>query len=96
MSEENPSANVPKQGAAEPLGDRGHGDKTWTPEPGEQGISNRVGDEEPSAETDPTSFGHDSKDVVSMEEEDPTGNEERLDDDEDDVDGDASDKDATS
>jgi hypothetical protein len=29
------------------LGERG---KTWSPEQGEQGISNRVGDEDPEAE----------------------------------------------
>lgn len=37
-----------------PLGDRGHGDKTWTPPEGEQGISNRVEDEDPDADTDPS------------------------------------------
>ena len=94
MSEQNPSANVPKQGAAEPLGDRGKGDKTWTPEAGEQGISNRVGDEEPGQETDSTSFGHDSKNVVSMAEPDPT--EDEFDDDELDEAEDASDGDVTS
>jgi hypothetical protein len=30
---------------AEPLGDLGHRGKTWTPPEGEQGISNRPGDE---------------------------------------------------
>jgi hypothetical protein len=83
MSDQNPSAHVPEQGPADPLGDRGHGDKTWTPEPGEQGISNRVNDEEPGSETDSTSFGQDSKDVVSMAEEEPADGEE-FDDDEDD------------
>jgi hypothetical protein len=29
----------------EPLGDRGRGNETWTPPPGEQGISNRPDDE---------------------------------------------------
>jgi hypothetical protein len=34
------------QGPDEPKGDRGQGDKTWSPGPGEQGISNRPADEE--------------------------------------------------
>ena len=42
----NPGANVPEQGPDEPRGDRGNGDKTWSPPTGEQGISNRQGDEE--------------------------------------------------
>jgi hypothetical protein len=52
----NPSANVPAQSPEEPLGDRGGGDKTWSPAQGEQGISNRVTDEDPEAEdeTDPS------------------------------------------
>ena len=40
----NPSANVPDQDSDEPLGDRGQGDKTWSPEEGKQGISNRPDD----------------------------------------------------
>ena len=40
----NPSANVPKQSDDEPRGDRGRGDKTWSPNPGVQGISNRPDD----------------------------------------------------
>ena len=31
---------------SEPLGDLGHKGKTWTPSPGEQGISNRADDED--------------------------------------------------
>ena len=50
-----PSANVPQQNPDEPLGDRGNGDKTWSPEQDEQGISNRVGDEQ-------TDTGPDDKD----------------------------------
>ena len=42
----NPSTNVPEQDPNEPLGDRGKGDKSWSPQQGEQGISNRIGDEE--------------------------------------------------
>ena len=41
----NPSANVPRQTPDEPMGDRGQGDKTWSPNQGEQGISNRADDE---------------------------------------------------
>ena len=40
----NPSANVPAQTDEDPKGDRGRGDKTWTPPADEQGISNRPGD----------------------------------------------------
>ena len=47
MSNQSPTANGQGQGPEEPFGDRGKGDKTWSPEQGEQGISNRVGDEEP-------------------------------------------------
>ena len=96
MSKRNPTAAVLAPLAAEPLGDRGHGDKTWTPEPGEQGISNRVGDEEPAAETDPDSFGHGRKKVVAISDEDPIddpddedGDEDEEDEDEDDFDDDA-------
>jgi hypothetical protein len=42
----NPGTNVPEQGPDEPRGDRGAGGKTWSPPTGEQGISNREGDEE--------------------------------------------------
>ena len=44
IKETNPSANVPKQPDA-PLGDRGK-EKTWESPQGEQGISNREGDED--------------------------------------------------
>jgi hypothetical protein len=54
--ERNPSANVPTQLPEEPLGDRGRGDKPWTPAAGDEGISNRVMDEDQEAEeaTDPS------------------------------------------
>jgi hypothetical protein len=42
--QKNPSANVPSR-PEQPRGDRGQGDKTWEPPPGEQGISNREDDE---------------------------------------------------
>jgi hypothetical protein len=44
IKQTNPNANVPAQQADEPLGDQGDR-KTWEPPHGEQGISNRVGDE---------------------------------------------------
>ena len=40
----NPSSNVPLQTDEDPKGDRGQGDKTWSPPADEQGISNRPGD----------------------------------------------------
>jgi len=52
IKQTNPSANVPAQDGDEPLGDRGNGDKTWTPRPGEQGISNRPDDEAADPELD--------------------------------------------
>jgi hypothetical protein len=42
----NPGANSPEQKPGEPFGDRGKGDKTWSPQQAEQVISKRVGDEE--------------------------------------------------
>jgi hypothetical protein len=47
-----PNTDTPAQKPVEPLGDRGKGDKTWSPEQGEQGISNRVGDEESGRDDD--------------------------------------------
>lgn len=40
--------------ASEPLGDQGHGQKSWTPPAGEQGISNRPNDAEPDDDTPTT------------------------------------------
>ena len=48
----NPNANVPEQDREEPLGDRGRGDKTWSPPADGQGISNRVGDTESGPDDD--------------------------------------------
>jgi hypothetical protein len=77
MSNKTPTANVPNQGPDEPRGDRGQGDRTWSPEQGEQGISNRVGDEDPTAAREGESFGqHTGEDVVSMAEEDPAEDED--------------------
>jgi hypothetical protein len=69
MQEKTPSANVPRQDAEEPLGDRGKGEKTWSPEQGEQGISNRVGDEEPDPEIDEET---DAEGFDENEDEDPS------------------------
>jgi len=44
IKETNPSAHNPTQQPDAPLGDRGS-EKTWEPPTGEQGISNRQGDE---------------------------------------------------
>jgi hypothetical protein len=52
INETNPGANIPKQPPDAPLGDRGGDDKTWEPPPGEQGISNREGDEDSQTKTD--------------------------------------------
>lgn len=52
MSTQSPTANSPEQGPEEPFGDRGGGDKTWSPEQGEQGISNRADDEDARASED--------------------------------------------
>jgi len=65
MRSQNPDANVPRQRSEEPLGDRGQGDRTWTPPAGEQGISNReddAGDDDPGPETDAASFEGDDQD----------------------------------
>ena len=86
MSNQSPTANGKGQGPEEPYGDRGKGDKTWSPEQGEQGISNRVGDEDPTAERDSDSFGHTGKDVVSMADEVPGEEDEDDFDDEEDED----------
>ena len=53
------SANVTREDAERPFGDRGKGDKTWSPEEGEQGISNRVGDEHLGADEDVEGFDQD-------------------------------------
>ena len=49
-TDRNPSANVPKDGATK--GDLGEKGKTWNPPPGEQGISNRPGDDDAIPEFD--------------------------------------------
>ena len=57
----NPNANVPEQAPEEPLGDRGKGDTTWSPPRDEQGISNRVGDEQQSGPEDDDGLPEDAQ-----------------------------------
>jgi hypothetical protein len=67
----NPAANNPAQDADEPFGDRGSGDRTWSPGPGEQGISNRPDDEEDretSADED-DDFEEDEDDEEELQED---------------------------
>ena len=56
MDNKQPNRTAPQRDESEPLGDLGERGKTWSPEQGEQGISNRVADEDPEAEnpTDPS------------------------------------------
>ena len=56
MDNNQPNRTPPQGDESEPLGDLGERGKTWSPEQGEQGISNRAGDEDPEAEnaTDPS------------------------------------------
>ena len=56
MDNKHPQRPAPQGEESEPLGDLGERGKTWSPEQHEQGISNRVGDEDPEAEhpTDPS------------------------------------------
>ena len=58
MSDQNATPASPEQGPNEPLGDRGHKGKTWSPGQ-EQGISNRVGDDDQDAEGDETDASKD-------------------------------------
>lgn len=70
----NPNANVPEQQQNAPLGDRGQGDKTWTPGE-EQGISNRLGDEaEEEKDGEDDDFDEDD-DEDAEEDEDAEGDE---------------------
>jgi hypothetical protein len=50
MDKKNPNRGAPQGDESEPLGDLGERGETWSPEQGEQGISNRVGDKDPEAE----------------------------------------------
>ena len=69
----------------EPLGDRGHGNRTWTPPGGEQGISNRPGDapvriagedEEDVDDEDTDDEDDDDDDFDDDDEEDEEGDED--------------------
>jgi hypothetical protein len=48
IKETNPAANIPTPPIDAPVGDRGD-ENTWEPPPGQQGISNREGDEDSDA-----------------------------------------------
>ncbi len=66
----------------EPLGDRGHGNRTWTPPGGEQGISNRPGDA-------PVRIAGDEEDVDDEDTDDEDDDDDDFDeDDEEDEEGD--------
>jgi hypothetical protein len=69
IKDHDPNVNAPKQSADEPRGDRGSDDKTWSPETDDQGILNRVEDE------DDNEFEDDEDDS-----EDEEAGEEDLDD----------------
>jgi hypothetical protein len=71
----NPTANVPAQTDEDPRGDRGRGDKTWTPPADEQGISNRPGDESESIEGSATQQRSRSRDEVNKPEKVERGGE---------------------
>ena len=47
MANTDPNRKAPQSDESEPLGELGERGKTWSPEQGEQGISNRVADEDP-------------------------------------------------
>ena len=73
----NASVKVPEQDSNEPLGDRGEGDKSWKPERGEQGISNRPDDEAAQeADDDDDDFAEDEDDDDDEEAEDDAEDEE--------------------
>jgi hypothetical protein len=77
----------------EPLGDRGDGNRTWAPPPGEQGISNRANDEggqEPNASSRAIAGDHGSEqaaDAADVDEDDADDDDEDADDDADEDDG---------
>lgn len=72
--QKNPNAKVPEQELNEPLGDRGQGDKTWSPEQDKQGISNRLGDAE-EEKTDDEDEDDDFDEDDDSEEDDAEGEE---------------------
>ena len=85
QKQSNPNANVPKQTPDQPLGDRGHGDKTWAPAEGAQGISNRPDDEsarrQTGGHTDPSS--DETLDAAPDEEDDDFEDDEPSDEEDD-------------
>ena len=88
MTMNTPGANL---GAPvdDPKGDLGHGNKTWSPEEGEQGISNR-----PDDEADGVPGGDEADDAAAFNgDEDEDEDEDEDDDDEDDDDEDQDDED---
>ena len=77
---ETPNTNVPRNSPLDPLGDRGQGDRTWTPEEGEQGISNRPDDE--PVHDDATADGDEAVDDDEAADDDDEfeGDDEAVDD----------------
>jgi hypothetical protein len=65
----NPSANVPAHDADEPRGDRGKGDRTWTLDQGEQGISSHPDDQAADAEPDEDDEFDDDEDADEEEDD---------------------------
>ena len=78
----NETATQPETpGTSEPQGDRGQGHKTWTPDLGEQGISNRPDDEasavpESDEADDAAAFGSDADEDDDVDDEDDDEEEE--------------------
>jgi hypothetical protein len=72
--------------AVEPKGDLGHGNKTWSPDEGEQGISNR-----PDDEADGVPDGDEADDAAAFNGDDDAEEEEEDDAEEEDEDEDADD-----
>ena len=67
--------------AEEPQGDLGQGHKTWVPEPGEQGISNRPDDDvrvvpESDAGEDAAAFAGDEDDDADVDEDEHSEEDE--------------------
>lgn len=73
MNSKDTNPNVPRQDSNEPLGDRGQGDKTWSPEQGEQGISNRPDDEVGQETDDEDDDFNEDDDEDAEEDEDAEG-----------------------
>ena len=65
----NPSANVPAHDEDEPRGDRARGDRIWTSDQGEQGISNRPDDEVAAGEPEDDEEFDDDEDADEEEDE---------------------------